>query len=467
MSKISLTRDRFLQGVINAIGFTIPFQIFAIPIGKNGAELSNILGLILVIMATATVLWEGKFRRLESPEKVVLLCYSVAILSMVVAQLLFGNRPQLLKGAKMLVIFAFAILVFFSIRRYCNTPAAFIRAVTWTWRGLMVLAVLGLWQFIAMNILNVDFLADWSWAKDLNPSVGGWRGTGGGMGPIRRVWSFAPEPAHYCQFLAMGMGLAIFRLFPPPFLRGTAWKALMPTRFAAIIFLVAYILSFSLLGLIGLGIILLCYNRFFPRISWKMILVSLLMGVMIVAGLNYLSEGRLIKKFSTMEMLLPGAEEKITEESFTAVILAIHLKVTLASLLKNPLLGCGIGGHAQAFDSSAPAWIYSNPTLPTANREDAGSLTLLLLSEMGIVGFTVFVYAFGLILWRAWRALRAARDNPATWQILPICSGLLFGGIAEVALYFMRMPTYYFISLWFLLALISLIPEILRQSTNS
>jgi hypothetical protein len=468
MLEIRYTRDNFLKGVINAIGFALPFQIFALPIGKNGADLANILGLLLVILATATVLWQGKFRRLEASEKAVLLCYGVACLSMVVAQLLFGSRPQLVKGTRMLIIFAFAILVFFSIRRYCNTPTAFIRAVTWTWRGLMVLAVLGLWQFLAINILHVKFLADWTWAVGLNPSLGLWRGEATIFGPIKRVSSFSCEPAHYCQFLLMGMGLAVFRLFPPPFLRGTAWKAYMPSRLAAVIFLIAYILSFSALGIIALGIVLICYNWFFPRISWKMILVSLLLGLAAIGLLNYISQGKLLRKFATMQMLLPGQEEKLTEESLTTIIMAINMKVTLASLMKEPLLGSGIGGHATAFEHYAPAWINSNPTLTglRLNREDAGSLGLLFLSEQGLIGFAVLVYAFGLILWRAWRAVRAARDNPATWQILPLCSGLLFGGITEVVIYFLRMPMYYFISLWFLLALISVIPEVINQTAN-
>ena len=461
-----LEPPKIFQGLINAIGFTIPFQIFAIPIGKNGADLNNILGLLLVTLATATVLWQGKFKRLESSEKAVLLCYGVALLSMVVAQLLFGSRPQLIKGTRILIIFAFAILVFLSVRRYCNTPTAFIKAVTWTWRGLIVLAVLGLWQSIAMNILHVNFLADWSWAKDLNPSVGGWRGASGGMGPIRRVSSFAPEPAHYCNMLIIGMGIAIVRLFPPPFFTGSSWKAFLPSRLAAIIFLIAYILSFSLTGIVALGIVLLCYNLYFPRINWKMGLVGLLTGLAIVVALNYLSAGKLVQKFATIRMLLPGGPEEQSENTLSALTLAINMKVTRASLLKEPLLGCGIGGHAHAFDTYAPAWIYSDPILPTSNRVDAGSLTLLLLSEMGIVGFAVFVYAFALILWRAWRAVRSARDNPATMQIMPICSGLIFGGIAEVALYFIRMPVYYFISLWFLLALISVIPEIINQTAD-
>jgi O-antigen ligase len=237
----------------------------------------------------------------------------------------------------------------------------------------------------------------------------------------------------------------------------------LPSKLAAIIFIIAYILAFSIVGIIGLAVVLLFYNRYFQRISWKMILISLLMGVGIIVGLNYLSAGKLVQKIATIRMLLPGEKEEATENSYSSLALAIHMKVTLASLAKEPLLGCGIGGHAQAFDLNAPAWIFTNPDLSIANRENAGSLSLLLLSEMGILGFLTFAYAFGLILWRAWRAVVAARDNPVTWKILPICVGLLLGGIAEVALYFLRMPMYYFISLWFLLALISVIPDIINQ----
>jgi O-antigen ligase len=89
---------------------------------------------------------------------------------------------------------------------------------------------------------------------------------------------------------------------------------------------------------------------------------------------------------------------------------------------------------------------------------------LLLLSEMGLIGFAVFCLAFSLILWRAWRAVKAAKAYPGTWRILPLCIGLLVAAIAGAVLYVARFGSYYYLNFYLTLALTSVIPEVLWQA---
>ena len=230
MNSNSTNIDTLGQKITGGIAFTLPLQIFAIPVAGKAIESAHFLSLLLIFLAALLMVWKGRFRRLAIAEKAVLLCFGIAFLSLVVGQLTYGWPEQLSSGLQQLVGLAYMATLFLVVRRYSNTPEAFRQIVSWLWRGLMLLAVLGLWQWLALNLFQVGFLADWSWAKDLNPSIGGWR-VGGYMGPVARVNSFAPEPAFYCMLLIMGLGLAVVRLIPPPWAGrsdGESWKAFLP-----------------------------------------------------------------------------------------------------------------------------------------------------------------------------------------------------------------------------------------------
>ena len=184
--------------MLAAVAFTLPLQIFALPVGGKDIESAHLLSLTLILLASLLLVWKGRFQRLAAAEKGVLLCLGVVILSLLVAQMNYGWPAQLSKGLQQVVGVTFMVLVFLTARRYGSTPQSFRYIVAWLWRGLMLLAIFGLWQFLAFNFFKVSFLADWSWANDVSSSIGGWR-SGGYMGPLVRVNSFAPKPAHYCQ----------------------------------------------------------------------------------------------------------------------------------------------------------------------------------------------------------------------------------------------------------------------------
>ena len=214
--------------LISMMAFFLPFMVFAIPIKGEGIEPANLIGLILIILNTSLFIYTGRIRRMNISEKMFLLYFGVACLSVVASQLIYGWPEQLIIGIKQLIGIFFMLFIFFSVSWYIRTPATFLQAVTWLWWGSVILALLGLWQFLALNFLKTSFLANYEWAANLNPSIGGWRWPGA-MGPVIRVNSFAAEPANYCYFLLGSMGLVTFRLFPPPGVQGTPWKVFLTT----------------------------------------------------------------------------------------------------------------------------------------------------------------------------------------------------------------------------------------------
>lgn len=455
--------DSLGQKLMGGIAFTLPFQIFALTVGGKAIESAHILSLLLILLAGLLMVWKGKFQRLVIAEKAVLLCFGVACLSLLAGQLNYGWPEQLSSGLKQIVGLAFMVMLFLTVRRSVRTPEAFQQVVSWLWRGLMVLAVLGLWQCLALNLLHVSFLADWSWAKDLNPSIGGWR-FASYMGPIARVNSFAPESAHYCQLLLMGLGLALVRLISPPWTSGPdgrGWKTFLPSKRLAVLFIFAYLSSFSLIGFLGIFITIVSY-LIITRRGIKLLLFTFL-SLLIIFGLDFITERTLLNKVGTIAVIFPGTAKEMLTQNLSALALASNLEVILKGLMINPFLGWGIGGHASAFMLHAPAWVVDPELLPALSIADASSLLLRLISEMGLLGLTVFVGTFWLILWQAWRALRLAEISASTRQTIPLCLGLLVGTIAEVLIYLLRMGNLLMVSFWFLLALVSAIPQVLKS----
>jgi len=463
--------DNLTSKLIFAIAFCLPFAIFSFQWGEGGEskiEPAHVFAFILIAVA----MWEGakrlSFQRLATSEKAMLLCMTVVCASFISAQIYYGWPGQLIKGYKQVIGFSFVVVFFFTVRRHVNTPKTLIRTVTWIWRGCLVLAILGLWQSIALNLLNVNFLADWQWVDEVfGHTFDYWYATEDFMAGLRRVNSFASEPAGYCQYLLAALGLVVFRFFPPPFIPRATWKAHLPSLAMAVAYLVAFLLSFSLLGLIGLMIALLSHNIILKRINSLTLITILIIGMAAISALNYFTGGIFLDKTATMTQIMPDAgRETGGDYAGSALVLAMHLEVTLAGLQQNPVLGWGVGGHPEAVERELPAWIW-NTDLVEANATDAASLALRLLSEMGLLGFLIFTATFALIIWQAVRAIQGAMQHPAAWEVLPICTGITVASISMVLFCLARSPSYFALVFWFVLALTSAVPEVLKQGKAS
>ncbi|MHB8066509.1 MAG: O-antigen ligase family protein [Desulfobaccales bacterium] len=397
----------------------------------------------------------------------VLLCLGVACLSLVVAQLRIGSPEQLAKGIRQIIGISFTTLLFFSVRRYIRNPSELAQVSVWLWRGCLILALFGIWQFIAQNLLGTTFLADWQWVDSLLGHSYKWGGREfDSLGGLYRAKSLSSEPAQYCQTLILAMGFVIFRLLPPGTIlkKMRGWEIYPRSIILAIIYLLSFILSISLVGYFGLMIILLGHLVLFRMLTFKKIIVLTLIGLIFMAGLLFVTKKIIYDKLATMAMILPGEEKELQTEAFSSLVLAVHFEVANKNLLASPLWGCGIGGHGTTVNTYLPPWAHMHPALERLNLEDANSLALRLLSEMGLVGFLVFSLTFAVIIRRAWKAIRAACAAPIPPKILPLCAGLMLAATAEVIVFMARMGSYFNLYFWFILALTAAIPEVLNSA---
>ncbi len=459
----------FTSAPIFAIAFSLPFTIFCFQWGAGGEsklEPAHFFALVLIVASIMEGARRSTFKGFAASEKAMLLCLAVAFASFISAQISYGWQGQLHKGAKQLIGLSFMVIFFLTVRRHVDSQRILIGVVTWIWRGALVLALLGIWQSIAVNLLDVYFLADWEWVdKLLGHTFPFWQNKLDYFGPILRANSFSAEPSFYCHYLLAGMGLAVFRLFPPPFIRRTPWKAQLPSLAIAGAYFVAYLLSFSLMGVIGLGIALLSYFIILKRINFKSLMIIVIIIVSVFSSWNYFTEGLLIKKLASLNEILPNESKETNDASVPALILAMNLEVTLAGLRQNPFLGWGVGGHPDAVEREFPGWFWTSDLRfnEEFNADDSASLALRLLSEMGLLGFLIFTGTFGLIIWQAVRAIQGAIKDPATWEVLPFCIAVTVGAISLVAVFLMRNGSYFSMTFWFLLALTSVVPQILKN----
>ncbi len=465
---MNLTIEHISKKLIRAICFAFAFSLFSFDLGggESRVGLAELLSLVLLGLNFTGLLYYFLFRPLAKAEKMVMLCLAVAVASLLASQISYAWPGHLLKGAKQISGLAFVIALFFIFRFHTRTPEAFAGAVKWLWRGNLVLALLGIWQSVAFNILHTSFLADWSWVSPIfltpfSTFEGVWR-AGGNLGPFVRVNAIAPEPAHYCRSLLMTMGLVFFRLAPSRQAEG--WQSGLPSWGAATLYLLAYFLSFSLLGLFGLLVMLVSYILLFEEISWKKVLCYSTMIAALIFSINYVTEASLIDKIITIDQFMPADEREVTTEAISSLVLAANLEVAAAGVLKHPLLGWGIGGHPFAFENYTPLWIDPEAQLATVNTQDAAALGIRLLSEMGLLGLLAFLGTFAVILAGAWRALKLrGRAAPNAEQVLG--GAVLLGAVAEVVIYLARMPYYFNLSFWMLLALVSVIPQVLAPAS--
>ena len=450
---------------LKLVAFLIPFQVFALPVLGEGIEASYIFAsLVFVLLLGAFFLKGGRMRKFDTSERYLLLFFMVAVASFVIGVIFFRFEGQEVKGIKQLIGLFAMVLLFFAVHRCINRADEFIGIVRFLFYGMCCLAFLGLWQFLAFNFTNIRFLADWSWAEGLNPSIGGgWR-IAGEMWGLYRAHSFAPEPAHYAMMLTSIIGLVFVRMFPLKGFRHAGWKSLLPSVPICISIFIGYILSFSILAMISIVIVVSAYYLLFSANKSIMakVAVTILLFFLIFMVMDSVTEGGIIRKLATLKMIIPFVDKDITPEAISALALASNLEVGLKSLQTNPFTGWGVGGHPFAFVEHAPPWAALDPLIVTLNIEDAGSLTLRLISETGLIGFFLFLLFIYEIIYRALRAINKAKGNVLT----PMCIGVLISTIGVVSMVMLRYGSYYPLVFWMSLGLTSTIPKVLQITSG-
>ena len=363
-------------------------------------------------------------------------------------------------------------------RHLTSEASKFLRYVRVLVLTVAVVAGIGAWQFVAINVLHTGFFADFSFVNGLFPGADEpiWADPGniGGESPVRRANSVVTEPSFFAQILGIGGGLALLRL---GLMGRTYSRSLAPVvpAWAAVLVPIGILVALSIIGYLLLALTVFSLVVVLYRLDRRHLSQLLLIGGgMAVAGV-VLAVGlgsEFLKKLGTIPLVLQAAvngTEAAPSESISALSLAANLSVALDNLASRPLLGAGFGGHPQAYEELAPDWIYVHPVLPGLQSMDGGSLFIRLLSETGLIGTALFLAGWLLVVLRARRAiqgvLKLREDEPdlPPSPVLAVSVSVTASCLALVTVYMVRMGVYYDPPIWVLIALTACVPTLLKR----
>jgi hypothetical protein len=254
------------------------------------------------------------------------------------------------------------------------------------------IAILGLIQLVSYW-LGIKYGYDYSSFLPLNK----WRYNPGGLGI--RINSTFSEPSYLALSLSPAFFISLYTL-----LKGDTY---FYTRNRAIVVLVCYLLSFSSLGFIGIGITIFLFTLNYGVVRY--FLFAIPVGVFFfyaaytnaeefrrrIDGLNALFFEDILKlegkdQEKTKVVNLVYVRKILPQIHGSSFVLYNNFTVAKKNFLNNPLFGTGLGSHELAFDkynvNYALAGIYR------FNVGDANSMLLRLLSETGLMGvlFAIF-----------------------------------------------------------------------------
>ncbi|MEW6073246.1 MAG: hypothetical protein AB1726_11740, partial [Planctomycetota bacterium] len=299
-------------------------------------------------------------------------------------------------------------------------PERFARLVRLLVVVLFWVAAIGLAQFVLFNVLRLPAGGEFEFLNSITGNPKAWRYPGQ-LGGIVRVNSIAAEPAHLAQYLATVSGLVWLRLGALGRSRAEEVRAYVSRGEAAAILLCA-VLTLSLVGWGAFLVALVALVVFSRRISLGRALPAAV-AVAVAAGAALLWIGRTERalgvKLATIPTVLAAAGDvgdTVDTPAISAIAVLGNRVVTAANLERRPLVGIGLGAHPESFAAVAPQWEGISAKL---NAEDASGLLLRLLSETGVVGATLFVGVWALVLVRARRRVLSARVASAGAPSVP------------------------------------------------
>jgi hypothetical protein len=244
-------------------------------------------------------------------------------------------------------------------------------------KGAVIVSGIGIVQIISYQI---GFAPGYNYGWLLNK----WSVTQGGFGI--RMNSIFSEPSYFAAVIAPAFFVALYNL--------SSNKKLFIDRKRSIIIGVAYLLTFSSLGIFGiyLAVLLLLLNLGFFRYA------------ILFAPIFYYSFNYSYENIAEFRQRFDGTFDIFTTQDFrnheihgSSFVLYNNYHVALENFKRNPVFGTGLGSHPTAFEKYSLTKLEGVVEIDF-NKQDANSMALRLMSETGLYGL-VFMLVFIIKCW--------------------------------------------------------------------
>lgn len=282
-------------------------------------------------------------------------------------------------------------------------------------KGAYVVSLIGL---IQMASFFVGFSPGYDYSWLLNK----WAVNPGGIGI--RLNSVFSEPAYFAGVVGPAFFVAVNNLFSK--------KRQFMSRNQGYIIIVAYLLTFSSLGIMSIFVtmVLLLVNYGFFR-------YALIVTPVLIIGYYQAYNG--IEEFRTRVDGTATAfgTEDIEVRDFNRIhgssfVLYNNYVIATENFIRNPLFGTGLGSHPIAFDKYSLTNMRGIVKI-NFNKADANSMGLRLLSETGLYGFGLMIF----IIVRNYVSRKRSKDD-TNW--------LMSNAILVVVLVYLARQGHYFIN---------------------
>ena len=242
-------------------------------------------------------------------------------------------------------------------------------------KGAYVVSIIGILLFIDSFLGNnlLHFLQSFIYLDTIDASIG------------IRLASTLGEPTYFANVILPAGVVAMFRLIVK---QGTGIGIDYLTKRKALVFIVALLLTYSAIAFLGLflgGIFLLLRHG---AIRYAIIIPL----IVIFARIVIFQVPELEDRYQGV--LSVSVEEKQTGDFHgSSFILFNHAYITWMNLKENPLFGTGLGTHAIATEKYSLGNKGVEYHYRTQNAQDASSMLLRILSELGLFGgILVFIF---------------------------------------------------------------------------
>lgn len=193
-----------------------------------------------------------------------------------------------------------------------------------------------------------------------------------------RASGFFAEPAACATAMTPAMYIAIIDLIRK---NTTCYK-----YHEAVLVLLGYILTYSSVGYISIGIALILLATEY-KINHKAWLAIGIMVLVIIALYTKIPSFR-IRVDDTLKIIQNGT---IGNENLSSVTITANQKVAYKTFLESHGFGTGIGSYRIDYDKFINQVVNSSFLTLRLNREDANSLFLRITAELGILGILAIV----------------------------------------------------------------------------
>lgn len=245
-------------------------------------------------------------------------------------------------------------------------------------KGSLIVSIIGIIQIISFQV-GFKFGYDYSWI--LNK----WGYAPGGIGI--RMNSIFSEPSYFAAVIAPAFFASIQKMLASPFRFRTQWRE--------IVIIIAYLLTFSSLGILGIFLSILFLLLNFGFFKYALVFVPVFFF-----GFKYAYE-----EIPEFQERYDGTIEVFSKQNIrdydvhgSSFVLYNNYHIAFENFKRHPLFGTGLGSHPVAFEKYSLTNLGSDVVQITFNKADANSMFLRIMSETGLYGL-IFIVVFFVKCW--------------------------------------------------------------------